>query len=69
MSPNQGLDDYSIRQTDVTGMLCLNVSKVLHTIKAMVKAGPDHDALFHLAEEQAAYFTARQAAGAGFSGE
>jgi predicted transcriptional regulator of viral defense system len=30
---------------------------------------PDHDALYRLAEQQAGYFTARQAARAGFSGE
>ncbi|MHB8500888.1 MAG: type IV toxin-antitoxin system AbiEi family antitoxin domain-containing protein [Candidatus Acidiferrales bacterium] len=30
---------------------------------------PDHDALYHLAEPQAGYFTARQAARAGFSWE
>ncbi len=35
----------------------------------MVKRTPDHDALYHLAEQQAGYFTARQAVRAGFSGE
>jgi predicted transcriptional regulator of viral defense system len=35
----------------------------------MAKKTPDHDALYHLAEQQAGYFTARQAARAGFSGE
>jgi predicted transcriptional regulator of viral defense system len=33
------------------------------------KRTPDHDALYHLAEQQAGYFTARQAARAGFSWE
>ncbi|MFB3922669.1 MAG: type IV toxin-antitoxin system AbiEi family antitoxin domain-containing protein [Terriglobia bacterium] len=35
----------------------------------MVNKTPNHDALYHLAEQQAGYFTARQAARAGFSGE
>lgn len=35
----------------------------------MAKKTPDHNALYHLAEQQAGYFTARQATGAGFSGE
>ena len=35
----------------------------------MVKKPPDHDTLYHLAEQQAGYFTARQAARAGFSAE
>jgi predicted transcriptional regulator of viral defense system len=33
------------------------------------KRTPNHDALYHLAEQQAGYFTARQAARAGFSWE
>ncbi len=33
------------------------------------RKAPDHDALYHLAEPQAGYFTARQAARAGFSWE
>jgi hypothetical protein len=33
------------------------------------RKAPDHDALYHLAEAQAGYFTARQAARAGFSWE
>ena len=37
-------------------------------MKATRKA-PDHDALYHLAEPQAGYFTARQASRAGFSWE
>ena len=43
--------------------------KVLHTMTTVAKKTPDHDALYHLAEQQAGYFTARQAARAGFSGE
>ena len=35
----------------------------------VAKKTPDHDALYHVAEQQAGYFTARQAASAGFSGE
>jgi predicted transcriptional regulator of viral defense system len=38
-------------------------------MKTVAKKTPDHDALYHLAEQQAGYFTARQAAGAGFSWE
>ncbi len=33
------------------------------------KEKPNHDALYRLAEQQAGYFTARQAASVGFSGE
>jgi predicted transcriptional regulator of viral defense system len=35
----------------------------------MTKRTPDHDALYHVAEQQAGYFTANQAARAGFSWE
>jgi predicted transcriptional regulator of viral defense system len=35
----------------------------------VAKKSPDHHALYHLAEQQAGYFTARQAAGTGFSWE
>jgi predicted transcriptional regulator of viral defense system len=35
----------------------------------MTKTNPDHDALYNLAEQQAGYFTACQAARVGFSGE
>ena len=38
-------------------------------MKNAAKKTPDHDALYHLAEQQAGYFTARQAARAGFSWE
>ncbi len=38
-------------------------------MKNAAKKTPDHDALYHLAEQQAGYFTARQAAKAGFSWE
>lgn len=38
-------------------------------MKPVAKRTPDHDALYHLAENQAGYFTARQAARAGFSAE
>lgn len=38
-------------------------------MKTVAKRTPDHDALYHLAEQQAGYFTARQAATAGFSVE
>jgi predicted transcriptional regulator of viral defense system len=38
-------------------------------MKTVAKKTPDHDALYHLAEQQAGYFTARQAARAGFSAE
>ncbi len=38
-------------------------------MKNATKKTPDHDALYHLAEQQAGYFTARQAARAGFSWE
>jgi predicted transcriptional regulator of viral defense system len=38
-------------------------------MKTVAKRAPDHDALYHLAEQQAGYFTARQAAIVGFSGE
>lgn len=38
-------------------------------MKTVAKRTPDHDALCRLAEQQAGYFTARQAARAGFSGE
>jgi predicted transcriptional regulator of viral defense system len=38
-------------------------------MKAAAKKTPDHNALYHIAEQQAGYFTARQAAGAGFSWE
>lgn len=38
-------------------------------MKHAAKKTPDHDALYHLAEQQAGYFTARQAARAGFSWE
>jgi predicted transcriptional regulator of viral defense system len=38
-------------------------------MKTVAKKNPDHDALYHLAEQQAGYFTAHQAAKAGFSGE
>ena len=38
-------------------------------MRLIAKKSPDHNALYHLAEEQAGYFTARQAARAGFSGE
>ncbi len=38
-------------------------------MKTAAKRTPDHDALYHLAEQQAGYFTAHQAARAGFSGE
>jgi predicted transcriptional regulator of viral defense system len=38
-------------------------------MRTVAKRTPDHDALYHLAEQQAGYFTARQAARAGFSGE
>jgi len=38
-------------------------------MRKVTKKTPDHDALYHLAEQQAGYFTARQAAGVGFSGE
>ncbi len=38
-------------------------------MKNTAKKTPDHGALYHLAEQQAGYFTARQAAGAGFSWE
>jgi len=38
-------------------------------MKTVAKKTPDHDALYHLAEQQAGYFTARQAARSGFSGE
>ncbi len=38
-------------------------------MKNAARKTPDHDALYHLAEQQAGYFTARQAARAGFSGE
>ena len=41
----------------------------MHKIRLMAKKTPDHNALYNLAEQQAGYFTARQAAGAGFSGE
>jgi predicted transcriptional regulator of viral defense system len=38
-------------------------------MKTVAKKTPDHDALYHLAEQQVGYFTARQAARAGFSAE
>lgn len=38
-------------------------------MKTMAKRSPDHDALYHVAEQQAGYFTAHQAAEVGFSGE
>jgi predicted transcriptional regulator of viral defense system len=38
-------------------------------MRTVPKRTPDHDALYHLAEQQAGYFTARQGARAGFSGE
>lgn len=41
----------------------------MHTMKNTAKKTPDHDALYHLAEPQAGYFNARQAAKAGFSWE
>jgi len=43
--------------------------KALHTMNAVTTRTPDHDALYHLAEQQAGYFTAHQAAKAGFSWE
>ena len=53
------------------GMICADTSvfpKVVHTMKVTRKTR-DHDALCHLAEPQAGYFTARQASRAGFSWE
>lgn len=41
----------------------------MHTIIAKTKRRPDHAALYRIAEQQAGYFTARQAAEAGFSRE
>lgn len=38
-------------------------------MKSGAKRTPDHDALYDIAEQQAGYFTARQAADVGFSGE
>lgn len=38
-------------------------------MKTVANRTPDHEALYHLAEQQAGYFTARQAARAGFSAE
>jgi len=38
-------------------------------MKSVVKRAPDHTALYHLAEQQAGYFTAHQAVKAGFSWE
>ncbi len=38
-------------------------------MKNAARKAPDHDALYHLAEPQAGYFTARQAARVGFSWE
>lgn len=38
-------------------------------MRTATKRTPDHDALYYLAEQQAGYFTARQAARTGFSGE
>jgi predicted transcriptional regulator of viral defense system len=38
-------------------------------MRTTIKRSPDHDALYHLAEQQAGYFSARQAARAGFSWE
>lgn len=43
-------------------------TKFMHTTLRRRK-GPDHNALYRIAEQQAGYFTAEQAAGAGFSWE
>lgn len=47
----------------------LDLPKVLHTMEKKTPKAPDHDALYRIAEQQAGYFTARQAARAGFSWE
>jgi predicted transcriptional regulator of viral defense system len=47
----------------------LAIPKGAHTMKHKARTAPDHDALYRAAEEQAGYFTARQAARAGFSWE
>lgn len=41
----------------------------MHAIPPTLKRGPDHDALYRRAEQQAGYFKARQAGEVGFSGE